>query len=736
MIAPGGADRRGGPLMGGGEAFRRRLRRDGQVLVITLLSLVLLAGLLYYVFNLGDQVNRRLEMQNAADAVAIGGANWMARCMNTVAMNNVTQARLIALVAVLDALPLAAEMAVAEETADPPLSEALEKWRSVPGGGFTQYEEDNFFRRGLAELYLQMSNTGGMTQLQLLQQIDSNFDHRDEMTTEGGFDVQEATAWPDGTIWHAMVALDEFSQAVAESAGILAQVNAAEFGRRNGAEAAFVVPVQVQFPAARTSFTDFAPVLLDHVYYWEDRTGSEEAYAYEVRRSKLVEKLSASNDVPSDCRRLRVYGGAIPDFTHPQRLGPFARLYRWRSPINEYQYSWDTWSWDISTRHGYMSYGPFEGALRTVLRQFGEPGRRGGTLDTTRFAFHLRSLSLVKLAYIFGLSSPKNVQYPAEWIIDYQAAQTFADDHAFETPQAVMTTRYYRVNVKSTAEWDDRTNWMRTWDPNIATSTFTPMRYWSRQLKTPAEDVYDPNLVYLWIEDRPGFRDVTAQAPWEKLADYVWVRKSAFQSYLDHELRLQPRFERDPNGKLLLDDAGLPTPIPYTIYSVEWRVFGGIEPRNEVPLSSPCDGADRDEMPAPILLDTSDERGRAIRLPDADGVEQDAYRVEPIMFLGVARKTARAAAWPQKFRSPNPLGSVVTIAQAKLFNASSWDLWTQDWQAQLTPIADWDLWLARLEQGVLDAGETQGIVSDEQVEDIYEYLEKFDSDAFQSFLKH
>jgi hypothetical protein len=42
-----------------------------------------------------------------------------------------------------------------------------------------------------------------------------------------------------------------------------------------------------------------------------------------------------------------------------------------------------------------------------------------------------------------------------------------------------------------------------------------------------------------------------------------------------------------------------------------------------------------------------------------------------------------------------------TLAQVKVFNPSSWDLWTQDWQCQLAPVGPMDYWL-----GVLAAAES------------------------------
>ena len=189
---------------------RQAAKRSGQILVITLLAITVLVGLVFFVYNLGGRLSDRLSQQNAADAAAVSGAGWMARSMNVVAMNNVTQTRLLALIAVLDAMPLAAEMTIAEETGDDSLPLGLAKWQNV-GPAFTVYEEDNFYRRGLAELYRQMNPSpqgDEATHLDLLGEIDRTLDHPDEKVTEDGFDVTSATRWssgggptPTGTVW-------------------------------------------------------------------------------------------------------------------------------------------------------------------------------------------------------------------------------------------------------------------------------------------------------------------------------------------------------------------------------------------------------------------------------------------------------------------------------------------------------------------------------------------------------
>ena len=57
----------------------------------------------------------RVATQHAADSTAAAGAAWIARSLNTVAMNNVTQARYLALANTLDALPLAVSAALDEQ---------------------------------------------------------------------------------------------------------------------------------------------------------------------------------------------------------------------------------------------------------------------------------------------------------------------------------------------------------------------------------------------------------------------------------------------------------------------------------------------------------------------------------------------------------------------------------------------------------------------------------------------
>ena len=71
----------------------RSARQRGVVIIIAILAMFLIAGMIGYVFNTGRHAQLREETQNAADATAVGGAGYVARSFNTVAMNTVVASR-------------------------------------------------------------------------------------------------------------------------------------------------------------------------------------------------------------------------------------------------------------------------------------------------------------------------------------------------------------------------------------------------------------------------------------------------------------------------------------------------------------------------------------------------------------------------------------------------------------------------------------------------------------------
>lgn len=73
--------------------FTRQIQRlgkdeDGQSIVFVALVLIILVCFLAITINVGSQVSRKIQLQNAADAAALSGATWEARGLNLIAELN------------------------------------------------------------------------------------------------------------------------------------------------------------------------------------------------------------------------------------------------------------------------------------------------------------------------------------------------------------------------------------------------------------------------------------------------------------------------------------------------------------------------------------------------------------------------------------------------------------------------------------------------------------------------
>jgi hypothetical protein len=746
----------------------------------------MLVGLVFYVYNLSDSVNRRVDLQSAADATAVTGATWMARSMNVIAMDNVAEARLICLACVLDSLPLAAEMTVAEE--DNANGDSLTRGlgaqlqRGIPN---TQIERFDFLRKGLDDLYRQMLATPSQqnTQMDALKQIDSAFNSVEERNPEpGAMSVEPVTHWNGGTgsIWQAIIALDELSQATAESAGVLAQADAQRFGKANRAEVAMVTPLLPRLPALRGSFNDYGPVLLDRVVEVNALTITPPQERHAVVRSNLVSNLQKANDFLVAAETARVAGGAIPDYAYPHRLGPWARLFSWRNPmyiggggqnvtrigIPEY---------DIGSQGGggggiqigYSTYGPMEWARRMVRAVTGMVGVQAGSVDSSRFEQHLMRIATVKLAFIFGVSSPQDIQYAQDWITDFNEAKAFATTPGNQNK--ILRTQYYRATVRSVRRWDDP-RWLMVpvpkefignighvfpppptvnaalwvWPAGRAVNGWHDIEIDLQQRCNPCPRVlkwrqypipgqFDPVTgAQLMTKPLPAWQLVFAE--WERVLDYVWRIRMQFEMDEDWDLN-----EPGTDTPLTLRQNADGSPIYWTTYSVGWYVFRGSEVRNPVTVYTPGNWGG-EPLPAPMLLDTSwgdydpgqwDAIGNFSSLPDADA----GYRREMFTYLGVARRNLSANHWPQKF-SPTVKGLSTALAQAKVFNNRSWDLWTQDWQVQLMPAGGFDDWRQRVATGQADLAQLKNTLDDRDVQSLLDFLTNMPSGGMDAYVKH
>ena len=260
-----GAARRGGgelPRVGGRRAptalppgHRESLnggRAGGAIIIVALLALVLMACLVFYVFNVGRHVAGRVEAQNAADSAAMSGASWVARSFNTVAMNNVETARLISLAAVLDTLPQAVDYTLIDQRA------------------FAQGVADQLTRGVGRDEWLEapLAEAGRTFErhLELLGPLD-------EVLNGGGYDIARMTHYTDsegqrGSIWQAIESMSAVSQAAMlelplqsqHSAFRGAQISQREAGKSSGG---LLLPWLPEVPWDMGAFDDFRDPVVD-----------------------------------------------------------------------------------------------------------------------------------------------------------------------------------------------------------------------------------------------------------------------------------------------------------------------------------------------------------------------------------------------------------------------------------------------------------------------------------------
>jgi len=227
----------------------------------------------------------------------------------------------------------------------------------------------------------------------------------------------------------------------------------------------------------------------------------------------------------------------------------------------------------------------------------------------------------------------------------------------------------------------------------------------------------------VWVD---GWQDPTT---WEqasanrpavpRLCEWVWEDKYFYETTEDWKIGLHRKV--DANGNR----------VWHKVYMVAQWVFGGIDVGGEVEVSNPANYTDRTALPAPVLIDTAYGDYDVGRPHHDEGVRRGAFT-----YLGVAGHNDIAAVWPQKFNSSNPFGGVCAVAQAEIFNTTSWGLWTQDWKAKLVPVSGWADWMGRMEQSAADAGSSGSLVTYQDVLGIYEYFSRFDEQMAEDALHH
>lgn len=434
---------------------------------------------------------------------------------------------------------------------------------------------------------------------------------------------------------------------------------------------------------------------------------------YNEEQAERTEKESRLANLHSTCP-----GGGIGDYAYPHRLGPYAQLHRWRHNLYEWTPAGEPgWGGDPEVGasrqyergdlEGFITYGPYRWALSEVADRFGLVGTRSGELDTSRFSYYARLAANIKLGYVYGVQRPQQIRYVTRWITDYDEARQFAQN--LDNRRMILRTRYYRPVVTSSVSWA-HPNWLKDLDT-----------YWADDNCCRQTEIYPPDdpPASLWVWEPRGWWDAAVQRPdAQKTHNHVWRWQRQYD--VEHEGRVH-LYER------LSAETG--EPIPWKLYICSWYVFGGIQVAEAVTVANPCNWPEGEtDLPAPLLIDT--------QAGDYTDEHDEGIRRSEFTVLGVASYGSPAKVWPGRFSHGNPSDAVTTVAQAEVFNNLSWDLWTQNWQAQLVPVTRWEDWMDRLPATVDSAPQANPDLDPQQLQAIQEYLDSLPPELVDIFMNH
>ena len=604
----------------------------GVVMVLALLALALLAGPLLYVINIGQNVQRKVQTQNAVDAAAAGGAGFVARAFNTVAMNNIETARLISLANTLDAMPKVTDYTLLDQQA----------MLQVTGAQLARGSNSAATREALLELEEQLA-----LEISFLEPLADLFNRSD-------YDVRTTTFYdgPEGQghAWRAMEQLQHVSLATMNDLPALAQTSAVDGGTLNEADA-FMLPFVVDVPWVHGSFDDFErPVMSGLLATNVDdpilRRGPYDAVYGELwvwRRPWGGQSQTQGGSTGPG------YGGNVPI---GQGGGGSSAQLTSRTPD----------AYIVQGPRNWMSQ-----ALWDMARQ---------ALPQSRLGWRNREISSIKFGYLWPGTGPRRVIEP-QWETSWSQTTTIAQT----TPELIEETAFIAVEIKSRyADNDPRFLSDGSW-----TYVAQQNRYgdWADGARTIWTDGWeDPRT---WINDQGD--------PLTRINNYTWRDQWHYTTLADTAIGLEPNEDGSP----------------HTVYRVDDFIFVGINLGEDVEVRNPNNFTSREALAGPVDFD------HAQMDPENDDTRQR------LTCLAIARRSNQAIAWPTRFNSGDTYPYVTALAQMRVFNNHSFDLWTPMWHAQLEPISQYANWVDLFE-ATQDEANTIPAINTQGLGDLLTYL--------------
>ena len=141
----------------------------------------------------------------------------------------------------------------------------------------------------------------------------------------------------------------------------------------------------------------------------------------------------------------------------------------------------------------------------------------------------------------------------------------------------------------------------------------------------------------------------------------------------------------------------------------------------EMDFENPIYG--RSELPRPHVLNSS-----------WDGMTEARMKDE-WSWLGFCWRSGRAKVWPKWFVNTVPGGQMIAVARARLYNPTSWDMFTQDWRVMMIPVGRMDDWLDGT-AGTPDPALLGGLLSANDVAPVIDFFRSVPPDLHEELITH
>lgn len=700
-------------------------RSHGVSLIITLLAIILLAFMVAFVFNLGQKATNRVAAQTSADAVAHAGAGWVARSFNCVAMNNVAMSRMIALINVLDSLPMAVDFTYTDPT-DTQIGDETAMYLALRHALTLPVSDDVLIREMIKTrdaIGAPPSADDGTVNAdqEALRQLDQLFKDQPHLVSDQTHYVTYIGG--RGQIWKALAALDGYNQSIIEQMTALAQVAAAEAGHAEvEGFAALLLPTDPTLPIKRGRFNDFQRPVLH---------------------------------------------GLLPSGTDDKvtNRGPFDTVYGWR--------------WTNSNRGGdYLSDPPGHSPPQSASRYsvYGPQEwmiqRFWGTPQYSRLSFHLRRIAAIKSSYIWPnkrndasdatLVSLVDPDWEVDLVTDNERSSYPSLPQLITGDQDAVRQRRDSAGVAVTlcdgtqhsgAPCMTAFQYARHHHDDVHETMYMVLDLYHREADTtfpttqewPSAGADSSWFVRTnrWrmgpIFLRNGWRSPETRPPLGRMvsnvpplnapstytalvAPYLYKEVCEFQTNPNVQ---QGQYQNGAFPRLGLpavvmgyDTNGAPIYQPQRYFRTRYYLLVGANVGIRMPVSDPYKGftPTSASAPAPYDLDRT-------QLPANDAEARRQF----LSFLGVGAMGNASPMSSWRFDNNEPL-NILAMAQAQVFNNHSWDLWTQMWHAQLEPIDKYSDWVSKMQQANDAYADTWGLTTG-QLNSLTQYFQALSGSA-------